>query len=189
MHAFWQQVVSGIANGGIYAALALALVVVYRVSGHINFAQGEMATFSTFMALTLLGMGLPLWLSVTATVALSFLMGMGIERLLIRPFEHKPPLMTFTVVQVISRHPDVLDCAVIGVPDDKWGEAVKAVVQLKPGAKLDEASLEAYCREHLNVIKVPKSFDFIAQLPRSPAGKVLKRVLRDPHWAGRERKI
>ncbi len=93
------------------------------------------------------------------------------------------------VEQVLWSHAAVQDCAVIGVPDDKWGEAVKAVVELKPGAKAGEGELIALVKEKLGGVKAPKSIDFISALPRSPVGKVLKKNLREPYWAGRERKI
>ncbi|MGI9475184.1 MAG: AMP-binding protein [Hyphomicrobiaceae bacterium] len=84
------------------------------------------------------------------------------------------------VEQVIWSHPAVLDCAVIGVPDDKWGEAVKAVVELNSGMQVEAAELLALCRERLGGVKTPKSIDFVDQLPRSANGKVLKKALRQP---------
>lgn len=93
------------------------------------------------------------------------------------------------VEQAIARHPAVLDCAVIGVPDEKWGEAVKAVVQLKGRINISAQELETFCRNHLSGIKVPKSFEIVEDLPRSPVGKVLKSKLREPYWTGRARKI
>lgn len=93
------------------------------------------------------------------------------------------------VEALINAHPAVRDCAVIGVPDDKWGEAVKAIVELKPGCMLSADELLAFCKERLGGVKAPKSIDFSEQLPRSPAGKVLKRALREPFWALHSRRV
>lgn len=93
------------------------------------------------------------------------------------------------VEQVLSTHPAVQDCAVIGIPDEKWGEAVKAVIQLKPGQNCDEAALIELCKQELGSVKAPKSVDFIDDLPRSAAGKVLKTDLRKSYWKGQERAV
>lgn len=93
------------------------------------------------------------------------------------------------VEQVLNSHPAVQDCAVVGVPDDKWGEAVKAVVQLKSGKVCDEAGLIELCKKRLGSVKAPKSVDFVDDLPRSPAGKVLKVDLRKVYWGGRARAV
>ena len=93
------------------------------------------------------------------------------------------------VEQVIWSHPAVLDCAVIGVPDDKWGEAVKAVIELKPGASVDPSEIIALCRDRLGSVKAPKSVDFVTTLPRSPVGKVLKKDIRAAYWTQSDRKI
>jgi acyl-CoA synthetase (AMP-forming)/AMP-acid ligase II len=91
--------------------------------------------------------------------------------------------------QLLWTHPSVLDCAVIGVPDADWGEAVKAVVELKPGCQATAAELIALCKEKLGSVKAPKSVDFVQTLPRSPAGKVLKKDLREPYWRNVGRRI
>jgi len=89
----------------------------------------------------------------------------------------------------IYGHPDVLEVAVIGVPDEKWGEAVKAVCVPKPGATIDPDSVIGWARERLAGFKVPKSVDVIDALPRNPSGKILRRQLREPYWAGYDRQI
>ena len=93
---------------------------------------------------------------------------------------------------VLLNHPAVLDAAVFGVPNDEFGEEVKAVVQLAPGqAPSPELATEltAWAREHLGGSKVPRSIDFTDEFPRTETGKLVKRQLRDPYWAGRERAI
>lgn len=92
------------------------------------------------------------------------------------------------IERVIWGHEEVLDCAVIGVPDEKWGEAVTAIVERKPGAGVGEEELVALCKAELGSIKAPKSVHF-RELPRSTQGKVLKRTLRDEFWAGQERRV
>jgi acyl-CoA synthetase (AMP-forming)/AMP-acid ligase II len=93
------------------------------------------------------------------------------------------------VEQLLWRHESVMDCAVIGVPDADWGEAVKAVVELKPNCQVTAAELIAFCKDKLGSVKAPKSIDFVQTLPRSAAGKVLKRDLREPYWRNTGRRI
>jgi acyl-CoA synthetase (AMP-forming)/AMP-acid ligase II len=93
------------------------------------------------------------------------------------------------VERVLAEHPDLLDVAVIGVPDDKWGESVKAVVVAKPGATVDPDGVIAYARERLAHFKAPRTVDVVAELPRNGAGKILKTQLRKPYWEGRSRQV
>jgi acyl-CoA synthetase (AMP-forming)/AMP-acid ligase II len=93
------------------------------------------------------------------------------------------------VEQEILSHPSVRECAVVGVPDPKWGEAVKAIVELKEGAEADAASIIALVKERLGSVHAPKTVEFWPELPRSAAGKVLKREIRDGFWQGHTRAV
>lgn len=92
MEGFIHQIVSGIATGGIYASVALALVMIYQATHHINFAQGEMATFSTYITLMLINIGLPYWVAFVLGFGVSFAIGVAVERILIRPVSNAPIL-------------------------------------------------------------------------------------------------
>jgi len=96
------------------------------------------------------------------------------------------------IENVLLAHPQVVDAAVFGIPNEDWGEEVKAVVQpvdgVKPGPEL-AADILAYCGGRLAKFKTPKSIDFTDDMPRDPNGKLYKRKLRDPYWEGRERAI
>jgi fatty-acyl-CoA synthase len=89
----------------------------------------------------------------------------------------------------LHSHPDVAQVAVIGVPDEKWGETVKAVVVRADGAEVGEAELIAYARAGLAHYKCPRSVDFVSVLPRTVTGKVQKFRLREAYWSGRERMV
>jgi len=93
------------------------------------------------------------------------------------------------VEAALTRLPEVADVAVIGVPHDRWGECVKAVIVLRQGATLTEDQAIAFCRTRIASYKVPYSVDFVEGLPRTASGKVLKRQLREPYWKGRERRV
>ena len=93
------------------------------------------------------------------------------------------------VENVIAQHPAVAACAVIGIPSEQWGESVHAIVVLKPDAAADAEALIGHCKQHIAHYKCPRSVEFVAQLPLSGAGKILKSVLREPFWKGRQRGV
>ena len=118
MTDFLQQVVAGLASGGIYASLALAVVLIYRTTRVINFAQGEMAMFTTFIAWALIERGLPFWPAFALTLAIAFVGGVAIERIVIRPVENAPVL---TIVMVTIG----LALLLSGLASAIWGSEVK----------------------------------------------------------------
>ncbi len=93
------------------------------------------------------------------------------------------------VEEVIYAHPAVYEVAVIGIPHEKWGEAVKAVVAMKPGASATEQEIIDFCSGHLTRFKKPQSVDFVDALPKNPTGKILRRVLREGYWKGKGRLV
>ncbi|MEZ5366453.1 MAG: AMP-binding protein [Bryobacterales bacterium] len=98
-------------------------------------------------------------------------------------------ISSIEIEKTIAAHPAVYECAVIGVPHEKWGETPRAIVALKPGETLDADAIRQHVREHLAGFKVPSQVDFVPELPKGATGKILKRVLREPHWDGREKKV
>lgn len=93
------------------------------------------------------------------------------------------------VEELLFKHPAVAEAAAIGVPDEKWGETIKAIIVLRPGMTATEAEIIDFCRGKLGGFERPRSVDFVDALPRTPSGKVLKRVLREPYWAGQARRV
>lgn len=93
------------------------------------------------------------------------------------------------IEQALATHPAVAEACVFGVPDERWGETPKAAVVLRPGRAASEAELLAHCRERVGGVKKPTSIDFVAALPRTSTGKVLRHVLREPYWAGRGSRV
>jgi fatty-acyl-CoA synthase len=97
-------------------------------------------------------------------------------------------ISTVEIENVIYQHPDVLEVAVIAVPDEVWGEVPKAIVSLKPGKNLAKDEIVNFCRERLTRFKVPKKLEF-GELPKTSTGKIMKHVLREKEWAEYERKV
>jgi acyl-CoA synthetase (AMP-forming)/AMP-acid ligase II len=93
------------------------------------------------------------------------------------------------VENVLYMHPAILECAVVGIPDLKWGEAVKGIAVLKPGQKATEQEIIQFCKEKMTHYKAPKSIDFTEALPRTGSGKIHKKGLRDKYWEGYEKKV
>ena len=93
------------------------------------------------------------------------------------------------IEDALHRHPSIQDVAVFGVPDEEWGERVHAAVELRAGATPDAEDVRAFCRRHLADYKVPREVSFHAELPRDSAGKLVKRLLREPYWAGRATRV
>ncbi|MBO0818142.1 MAG: long-chain fatty acid--CoA ligase, partial [Actinobacteria bacterium] len=89
----------------------------------------------------------------------------------------------------LEQHPGIFDVAVFGIPSEQWGEQVHATVVPAPGASLSEADVISYARRHLGGYKCPRSVSFAVELPRTGSGKLLKRELRAPYWAGRARQV
>jgi fatty-acyl-CoA synthase len=97
-------------------------------------------------------------------------------------------ISTIEVEQCVARHPAVMECAVVAVPDEKWGERPKAFVTLKPGGQATEQEIIEFCKQHIAHFKAPAAVEF-GDLPKTSTGKVQKFVLRDKEWKGREKRI
>jgi fatty-acyl-CoA synthase len=98
-------------------------------------------------------------------------------------------ISSIEVEKAIYSHPSVLECAVIAIPDEKWGEVPKAIVVLKPGEALTVEDLVAYCRTRLPGFKIPKSVEFYDSLPKGGTGKILKKELREKYWQGQDKRV
>ena len=142
---FFQQITSGLAAGAIYASLALALVLIYRATDVVNFAQGEMATFTTYIAWTLMHHGLSYWLAFALTLLIAFAGGISIERIVIRPVENRPEIaiVIVTIGMLI---------AINGLTGWIWGAEVKAFDSPFPnetvevgGVVISEQDIGTFC--------------------------------------------
>jgi branched-chain amino acid transport system permease protein len=131
---FFQQITSGLAAGAIYASLALALVLIYRATDVVNFAQGEMATFTTYIAWTLMDHGLSYWPAFVLTLLIAFGGGVTIERVIIRPVENRPEIAI--VIVTIG-----LLIAINGLTGWIWGADVKALDSPFPNGTVDVAGV------------------------------------------------
>jgi acyl-CoA synthetase (AMP-forming)/AMP-acid ligase II len=89
----------------------------------------------------------------------------------------------------LEQHPAIYDVAVFGIPSEEWGEVVHATIVLAPGAVLSAEDIKSFGKQHLASYKVPRSVDFVDELPRTGSGKILKRQLRAPYWAGRTAQV
>jgi acyl-CoA synthetase (AMP-forming)/AMP-acid ligase II len=98
-------------------------------------------------------------------------------------------IFSVQVEEAIASHPAVLECAVIGVPDEEWGESAKGFVVLKPGLQATEREIIDQAKTQLASYQKPRSVEFVAQLPKAPTGKILKRDLRAPYWENQERRV
>ncbi|MEP7335058.1 MAG: branched-chain amino acid ABC transporter permease [Actinomycetota bacterium] len=140
MAEFLQQVVSGLASGAIYASLALALVLIYRATDVINFSQGEMATFTTYVAWSLMNHGVAYWPAFVLTLAIAFLGGVAVERVVIRPVEHRPEIVI--VIVTIG-----MLIAINGLTGWIWGADVKSFDSPFPNTTHDIAGVTVSTRD------------------------------------------
>ena len=93
------------------------------------------------------------------------------------------------VENALMSHADILDAAVVGIPDERWGETVKGFVVLREGVELKEEEIISYARTQIAGFKCPKSINYVSELPRNPSGKILRKDLRAPYWEGKDRNV
>jgi long-chain acyl-CoA synthetase len=93
------------------------------------------------------------------------------------------------VEEVLYMHPAVLEAAVVGVPDEKWGESVKALILLRPGSEASEEEIIEFCKQHMASYKKPRSVEFWADFPRTGSGKIKKGEIRESYWQGHEKRV
>ena len=98
-------------------------------------------------------------------------------------------IYSIEVESALMEHPEITDAAVIGIPDEKFGEAVKAFIVTKDGKELPQEDVIEFCKSKIASYKTPKTVDLIEIIPRNPSGKILKKVLREPFWAGKDRQV
>ena len=98
-------------------------------------------------------------------------------------------IYSIEVESALMEHPEITDAAVIGIPDEKFGEAVKAFIVTKDGKELSQEDVIEFCKSKIASYKTPKTVDLIEIIPRNPSGKILKKVLREPFWAGKDRQV
>jgi acyl-CoA synthetase (AMP-forming)/AMP-acid ligase II len=98
-------------------------------------------------------------------------------------------ISSIEVEDTLYHHPAILECCVIGVPSEKWGETVKAIVVRRQDQEATEADIIRFCRDHLAHFKCPTSVEFVESLPRTTTGKLQKYVIRAPYWEGYERRV
>ena len=174
MERFLQVVVDGIADGSVYAALALALVLIFRSTGVVNFAQGEMAMFATFLAWALADAGLPLGLALAGALALAFLGGMLVERVLVRPVEGGPPLNLVIVTLGLFI---VVNAAAGWI----WGFDLRDFPRLFPGgvASIGGVSLSIESLGTIGVLLVVVGLLWLL-FTHTPIGLAMRAAAQDP---------
>jgi branched-chain amino acid transport system permease protein len=177
MQEFLQQVVSGIANGGIFASLALALVLIYNAMGLVNFAQGEMAMFATFIAITLIDHGLSYWIAFPLTLVIAFVGGVVVQRVVIRPVE-RAPVLTLVIITL------GLATLVNGAAGFLWGYVPRAFPSPVPVRTIDLGGVVASLQD-LGVIGVSAAVLVLIYvlLQRTTIGLTMRAAAHHPEAA------